>query len=236
MNSYKIFLYLFLCIFSSCKGQNINRLQELDAIPMQLTQVFKPHDPLFWKDVIQFRGISNNDTTNVRVIATIFHNNLCGITIYPHEYQLSTFEEKPLPPSEDGLALSYDETMSLLFKVAKVCKFNYKVSGFSHIRMDLSCMGDFSVDFSESFETFLKQYPNKDKYEALRYALQHHRVLGDLQLIFSGHRVEYEEFPVFFFPEKTDYRKYCSYNKVERPHDVDSVHTGLFVEYQLSQK
>lgn len=69
----------------SCNGQETERIKSLRDIKINLIVKTLPYNDKYYARVIEFRNISDNDTSRVRGSATIYKDSSCAIDIQPFE-------------------------------------------------------------------------------------------------------------------------------------------------------
>ena len=203
----------------------------------------KPHSKksaLQWQyyaKVIEFRNISDNDTSRVRVFATIYKDSSCAIDIQPFEnFPKQRIENLgDVPEQQNGHTLSYDEQMAMLMRVVAICKsnYNYSVNNFIHLRVYLESMGDFNVYVSERYDSLLQNGYDTDKYEAFYMTLNSSYLTEDLKLIFNDYKIVCDSEPSFLYPRQIGYSQFASNNKLKKKYTLDYVYSGMFAEYRI---
>lgn len=217
----------------SCNRQETERIKSLRDIKINLTVKNLPYNDKYYARVIEFRNISDNDTSRVRVFATIYKDSSCAIDIQPFEnFPKQRIENLgDVPEQQNGHTLSYDEQMAMLMRVVAICKSNYCVNNFIHLRAYLESMGDFNVYVSERYDSLL-QY-DTDKYEAFYMTLNSSYLTEDLKLIFNDYKIVCDSEPSFLYPRQIDYSQFASNNKLKKAYTLDYVYSGIFAEYRI---
>lgn len=237
MKRRKLFMIymLFLCVLLSCRGQNGTRLQEYEDIHVKIISKQMECNNLFYDKVVQFRSVEQHDSSTIRITALIFHDKTCAIDILPYEYQninkINNYGD--FHSVENGYAMSYAEQMAMLYNVVQICKDKYEIKDFVHLRSYLSCMGDFSVELSERYDSVKNANVDMDKYEIMNCIMQNSSFVLDIKEIFEKESIQYDMYPAFLFPQKYPYEQFAKHNKVLNKHTTDSVYSGLCVEYIL---
>ncbi len=197
-----------------------------------------PHNDKYYAKIIEFRNIFNNDTSRVRVIATIYKDSACAIVLQPFEYLQERKIENigEIPNQTNGYALSYDEQIAMLMKVVVICKNNYNIDRFIHLRAYIESMGDFNVEISERYDSLLQTANATDKYEAFYMALNSSCFSEDLKLIFNDCNIVCDTEPSFLYPKRIDYTLFASTNKLKKKYTLSYVYSGMFAEYRIMKE
>ena len=238
MKHVKPFLLCCLFLLVSCSGQDTERLRTLENININITARDLPFNDRYYARVIEFSGVSGNDTSKVRIVATIYRDSACAITISPFEYVIerNIKDLEKTPNMSNGYVLSYDEQIAMLLKVTDICKNKYGVKDFVHICACYDGMGDLAVQMSEKYDSLLETVNDANIYNTLHVVLEESDLSEDLQLLFSDYQVVYDSESLFLFPEKISYTKFASYNKLKKQYTRDYVYSGVFAEYRINKK
>lgn len=239
MKHNKIFTILcFLFLIVSCCGQDMERLRYLKNINMDITARDLPFNARFYARVIEFCSVSGNDSSQVRITATLYRDSACAITVSPFEYvaERNINDLTKTPKMSKGYALSYDEQIAMLLKVIDICKSKYGVKEFVHLCAYYDGMGDLAVQMSEKYDSLQKTVNDANIYNTLYVALEESYLSEDLQLLFSDYQVIYDRESAFLFPEKISYTQFASYNKLKKQYTRDYVYSEVFAEYRIMKK
>lgn len=237
MKHAKPFFLCCLFLLVSCSGQDTERLRTLENINMNITARDLPFNDRYYARAIEFSGVSGNDTSKVRIVATIYRDSACAITISPFGYvtkqTIQTF--RMIPEQLSGYALSYDEQIAMLLKVIDACKGKYRVKDFVFCRAYLETMGDFNVYFTEQYDSLTKT-KELDKYELLHTVLEHSCLSEDLKLVFKDYNVVHDIESPYVNPKQINYARFASCNKLKKQYTRDYVYSGVFAEYRIKKK
>lgn len=235
----KLFLlHCFFFLIVSCSGQDTERLKTLENIKMNITARDLPFNDRYHARVLEFNNVSNNDTSKIRIIATIFKNYDCAITVSPFEYvskqTIQTF--RTIPEQSSGYALSYDEQIAMLLKVIHTCKNKYSVRDFVFLRVYLETMGDFNVYFTEQYDSLIKTKEHTDKYELLHTVLEQSYLLDDIKLVLKDYNVIHDIETPYVNPKQISYTQFSSNNKLGKQYTQNYVYSGVFAEFRIKKK